>query len=89
MHPSSMSARKSQAAALDAGATAAVGSAWNVWQKTVVPSSRHEAVTAESDVTVYAFQGCGMDWAAGGRLLTFVDAGKGSRDQGDGYVVSG
>ena len=55
----------------------------------VVPSSRHEAVTAESDVTVYAFQGCGMDWAAGGRLLTFVDAGKGSRDQGDGYVVSG
>ena len=32
MHPSSMSARKSQAAALDAGATAAVGSEWNVWQ---------------------------------------------------------
>ena len=27
-----MSARKSQAAALDAGATAAVGSEWNVWQ---------------------------------------------------------
>ena len=32
MHLSSMSARKSQAAALDAGATAAVGSEWNVWQ---------------------------------------------------------
>ena len=32
MHPSSMSARKSQAAALDAGATAAVGSEWNIWQ---------------------------------------------------------
>jgi len=32
MHPSSVPARKSQAAALDAGATAAVGSEWNVWQ---------------------------------------------------------